>query len=133
MEVKSDEDGTVDIESLKSLLDDEVAGLMLTNPNTLGIFEKNISKIAKFVHGAGGLLYYDGANMNANMGKTRPGDMGFDVCHINLHKTFSTPHGGGGPGSGPIGTKKELSQFLPVPIVSKKMKGITSIMTGLIP
>ncbi len=120
VEVKSDEDGTVDIESLKSLLDDEVAGLMLTNPNTLGIFEKNISKIAKFVHGAGGLLYYDGANMNANMGKTRPGDMGFDVCHINLHKTFSTPHGGGGPGSGPIGTKKELSQFLPVPIVSKK-------------
>lgn len=120
VEVKSAEDGTVDIESLKSLLDDEVAGLMLTNPNTLGIFEKNILKIAELVHAAGGLLYYDGANMNANMGKTRPGDMGFDVCHMNLHKTFSTPHGGGGPGSGPIGTKKELSQFLPVPIVARK-------------
>ncbi|MEY8000180.1 aminomethyl-transferring glycine dehydrogenase subunit GcvPB [Clostridium sp. Mt-5] len=120
VEVKSGKDGTVDIESLKYALNDEIAGLMLTNPNTLGIFEKNILEIAKLVHDAGGLLYYDGANMNANMGKTRPGDMGFDVCHINLHKTFSTPHGGGGPGSGPIGVKRELSQFLPVPIVSKK-------------
>lgn len=119
IEVKSDEDGTVDIESLKSVLSDEVAGLMLTNPNTLGLFEKNITKIAKLVHEAGGLLYYDGANMNANMGKTRPGDMGFDVCHMNLHKTFSTPHGGGGPGSGPIGVKKEFMEFLPVPVVSK--------------
>ncbi|MHC6180296.1 aminomethyl-transferring glycine dehydrogenase subunit GcvPB [Clostridium sp. JNZ X4-2] len=120
VEVKSGKDGTVDIESLKSVLNDEIAGLMLTNPNTLGLFEKNILKIAKLVHDAGGLLYYDGANMNANMGKTRPGDMGFDVCHINLHKTFSTPHGGGGPGSGPIGVKREFSQFLPVPIVSRK-------------
>ncbi|QXE17732.1 aminomethyl-transferring glycine dehydrogenase subunit GcvPB [Clostridium sp. 001] len=119
IEVKSYDDGTVDIESLKSILSNEVAGLMLTNPNTLGLFEKNIIEIARLVHEAGGLLYYDGANMNANMGKTRPGDMGFDVCHMNLHKTFSTPHGGGGPGSGPIGVKKKLMEFLPVPVVSK--------------
>ena len=122
IEVPSDENGTVDIEKLKGILSDEVAGFMLTNPNTLGLFEKNIVEIAKLVHAAGGLLYYDGANTNAIMGKTRPGDMGFDVCHLNLHKTFSTPHGGGGPGSGPIGVKAQLAEFLPVPVIIKKDK-----------
>lgn len=119
VEVKSGHDGLIDIDSLKSMLNDDVAGLMLTNPNTLGLFEKNIIEIAKLVHDAGGLLYYDGANMNANMGITRPGDMGFDVVHINLHKTFATPHGGGGPGSGPVGVKGDLKDFLPVPVVEK--------------
>ena len=108
IEVKSNESGGVDIPSLKAAMSDEIAGLMLTNPSTLGLFEENIVEIAEIVHQAGGLLYYDGANMNAIMGKTRPGDMGFDVVHLNLHKTFSTPHGGGGPGSGPVGVKKEL-------------------------
>lgn len=120
VEVKSTAEGIVDIESLKSVLDDKVAGLMLTNPNTLGLFEESILEISKLVHEAGGLLYYDGANMNANMGITRPGDMGFDVCHMNLHKTFSTPHGGGGPGAGPIGVTKELEKFLPKPVVGLK-------------
>lgn len=120
IEVQSDSSGAVDIEKLKAVLNDEVAGLMLTNPSTLGLFEKNIVEIAKLVHEAGGLLYYDGANMNAIMGRTRPGDMGFDVCHLNLHKTFSTPHGGGGPGSGPIGVRKDLVEFLPKPVISKK-------------
>lgn len=119
VEIKSCKDGSIDIESLKAALDNEVAGLMLTNPSTLGLFESKISIIAKLVHEAGGLLYYDGANINAIMGITRPGDMGFDVMHMNLHKTFSTPHGGGGPGSGPVGVKKELIPFLPVPIVEK--------------
>lgn len=120
VEIKSDEKGAVDIESLKAVLNDEIAGLMLTNPSTLGLFEKNIKEIARLVHEAGGLLYYDGANTNAIMGKTRPGDMGFDVVHLNLHKTFSTPHGGGGPGSGPVGVKKNLVEFLPVPVVEKQ-------------
>lgn len=120
IEIKSDEKGAVDIENLKAVLNDEVAGLMLTNPSTLGLFEKNIVEISKLVHEAGGLVYYDGANMNAIMGRTRPGDMGFDVCHINLHKTFSTPHGGGGPGSGPIGVRKDLVEFLPKPVVAKR-------------
>jgi glycine dehydrogenase subunit 2 len=120
IEVKSDKDGAVDIEALKAALSDEVAGLMLTNPSTLGLFETNIKEIADLVHEAGGLLYYDGANTNAIMGITRPGDMGFDVIHLNLHKTFSTPHGGGGPGSGPVGVKKHLAEFLPVPVVAKK-------------
>jgi len=119
MEIKSDNKGAVDLESLKAALNDEVAGLMLTNPSTLGLFEKNIEEIAFLVHKAGGLLYYDGANMNAIMGITRPGDMGFDVVHLNLHKTFSTPHGGGGPGSGPVGVKESLIPFLPVPIIEK--------------
>lgn len=119
VEVKSDKNGLVDIESLKSILNDEIAGLMLTNPNTLGLFESNITEIARLVHEAGGLLYYDGANMNANMGITRPGDMGFDVVHLNLHKTFAAPHGGGGPGSGPVGVKKKLEDFLPVPVIVK--------------
>lgn len=117
--VKSDEDGMVDVEALKALLNDETAGLMMTNPNTLGLFEKNIKQIADMVHKAGGLLYYDGANMNAIMGISRPGDMGFDVVHLNLHKTFSTPHGGGGPGAGPVGVTKELEPFLPRPVVVK--------------
>lgn len=120
IEIQSDANGAVDIEKLKAVLSDEVAGLMLTNPSTLGLFEKNIAEVAKIVHEAGGLLYYDGANMNAIMGKARPGDMGFDVCHYNLHKTMSTPHGGGGPGSGPIGVRKDLAEFLPSPVVSKK-------------
>lgn len=123
VEVKSDCMGAVDLESLKAALNDEVAGLMLTNPSTLGLFERNIEEIARMVHEAGGLLYYDGANMNAIMGITRPGDMGFDVVHMNLHKTFSTPHGGGGPGSGPVGVKKELEPFLPVPVVEKVEEG----------
>ncbi|MDF2674646.1 MAG: hypothetical protein K0R09_2914 [Clostridiales bacterium] len=125
VEVTSDENGAVDIESLKAVLNHEIAGLMLTNPSTLGLFEKNIKEIAKLVHEAGGLLYYDGANMNAIMGITRPGDMGFDVVHLNLHKTFSTPHGGGGPGSGPVGVKKNLVPFLPVPIVEKQGENYT--------
>lgn len=120
VEIQSDENGAVDLEKLKAVLGDDIAGLMLTNPSTLGIYEKNIVKIAELVHEAGGLLYYDGANTNAIMGKTRPGDMGFDVCHLNTHKTFSTPHGGGGPGSGPVGVRKDLVEFLPVPVVAKK-------------
>lgn len=120
VEVKSNKDGSVNIAALKEVLNDEVAGLMLTNPSTLGLFEPNIKLIADLIHKAGGLLYYDGANMNAIMGITRPGDMGFDVLHMNLHKTFSTPHGGGGPGSGPVGVKDFLSGFLPVPVVERK-------------
>ncbi|MGO1712426.1 MAG: aminomethyl-transferring glycine dehydrogenase subunit GcvPB, partial [Senegalia sp. (in: firmicutes)] len=120
VEVKSSDQGLVDLESLKGLLDDKVAGLMLTNPNTLGLFEKDMKEIAELVHEVGGLLYYDGANMNAIMGRVRPGDMGFDVMHFNLHKTFSTPHGGGGPGSGAVGIKDHLAKFLPVPVVEKK-------------
>jgi glycine dehydrogenase subunit 2 len=119
VEIKSNEKGGVDLDSLKLALNDEIAGLMLTNPNTLGLFDENIIEISKLVHDAGGLVYYDGANLNAIMGKARPGDMGFDVVHMNLHKTFSTPHGGGGPGSGPVGVKKELIPYLPVPIIEK--------------
>lgn len=119
IEIKSTKNGLVDIEALKAVVGDDTAGLMLTNPNTLGLFEKDIKEIAKIVHGAGGQLYYDGANANAILGHARPGDMGFDVVHFNIHKTFSTPHGGGGPGSGPIGVKKHLRDFLPVPIVEK--------------
>jgi len=113
--VPSDEDGCVSIEALKAAVSEGTAGLMLTNPNTLGIFEENIEEIAKIVHEAGGLLYYDGANLNAILGKARPGDMGFDIVHMNIHKTFGTPHGGGGPGSGPVGVSEELAKFLPVP------------------
>jgi len=120
VEVKSDEKGNVDIEELKSLAGEDTAGLMLTNPNTLGLFETNIAQIADIIHSAGGLLYYDGANANAILGIARPGDMGFDVVHLNLHKTFSAPHGGGGPGAGPVGVKKELVPFLPVPVVELK-------------
>ncbi|MCK9235050.1 MAG: aminomethyl-transferring glycine dehydrogenase subunit GcvPB [Acholeplasmataceae bacterium] len=120
VEIKSNIDGTVNIDALKEVLSDEIAGLMLTNPNTAGVFEKDIVEIADLVHGAGGLLYYDGANLNALLGKAKPGEMGFDITHINLHKTFSTPHGGGGPGSGPVGVTAELVEFLPNPMVVKE-------------
>lgn len=113
--VASNAQGNVDIEVLKTLCNENTAALMLTNPNTLGLFEKEIEAITQIVHDAGGLIYYDGANLNAIMGYVRPGDMGFDVIHLNLHKTFSTPHGGGGPGSGPVGVKKTLIPFLPKP------------------
>jgi glycine dehydrogenase subunit 2 len=119
IEVPSDERGGVNVEALRGLVGPNTAGLMLTNPNTLGLFDENICEIAKIVHDAGGLLYYDGANANAIMGIARPGDMGFDVVHFNLHKTFSTPHGGGGPGAGPIVVCKDLAQFLPGPVVKK--------------
>lgn len=118
VEIKSNDDGSINLDALKAAVGLDTAALMLTNPSTLGLFEKNIKEIAQIVHAAGGLLYYDGANTNAVMGIVRPGDMGFDVVHINLHKTFATPHGGGGPGSGPVGVKKELIPFLPVPIVT---------------
>ncbi len=117
VEVKSLADGTVDVDDLCAKLDDTIAAVMLTNPNTTGMFEKNIPAIARAVHDAGALLYYDGANLNPMLGVARPGDMGFDVMHINLHKTFSTPHGGGGPGSGPVGVRAGLEEFLPCPHV----------------
>ncbi len=120
VEVKSDERGGVDLEALKKVLGPDVAALMLTNPSTLGLFEDQIKEIADLVHQAGGLLYYDGANLNAIMGYARPGDMGFDVVHLNLHKTFGAPHGGGGPGAGPVGVKAELAPFLPKPVVIKQ-------------
>ena len=115
--VPSDSEGTVDLAELKKAVGSHTAGLMITNPNTLGIFEKGIVQIAKIVHDAGGLLYYDGANLNPLLGKVRPGDMGFDIVHVNLHKTFATPHGGGGPGAGPVGVTKDLERFLPVPLI----------------
>ena len=120
VEISSTPEGLVDLESLKAVLNDETAGLMLTNPSTFGLFEREILEISALVHDAGGLLYYDGANLNAVLGNCRPGDMGFDVVHLNLHKTFSTPHGGGGPGSGPVGVKAHLEPFLPIPVVAKK-------------
>ncbi|MES1943842.1 glycine dehydrogenase subunit 2 [Salinisphaera sp. PC39] len=116
-ELPTDADGDVDIEALKEAVGPKTAGIMLTNPSTLGVFEQDILDIARIVHEAGGLLYYDGANLNAILGKVRPGDMGFDVIHMNLHKTFSTPHGGGGPGSGAVGVGERLQPFLPVPYV----------------
>jgi glycine dehydrogenase subunit 2 len=111
-------DGCINVEALKASVSEKTAGLMLTNPNTLGLFEKDIEEIAKVVHEAGGLLYYDGANLNPLLGKARPGDMGFDIVHINIHKTFSTPHGGGGPGAGPVGVSKDLAKFLPIPRIA---------------
>ncbi len=123
VQIKSNERGGVDVEALKSAVNEETAGLMLTNPSTLGLFEENIKEIAEIVHAAGGLLYYDGANTNAIMGIARPGDMGFDVVHLNLHKTFATPHGGGGPGSGPVGVKEFLAPYLPRPTVEVKEGG----------
>ena len=117
VKVATDERGGVDLDDLRANLSDEVACLMLTNPNTLGVFDENIAEIASLVHGAGGTLYYDGANLNAIMGFTRPGDMGFDICHLNLHKSFSQPHGGGGPGAGPIAVSERIAPFLPVPRV----------------
>ena len=118
-EIPCDANGDVDIEALKAAVSPATAGIMLTNPSTLGVFERKIVQIARIVHDAGGLLYYDGANLNAILGKVRPGDMGFDVIHMNLHKTFSTPHGGGGPGSGAVGVSARLKPFLPLPIVGK--------------
>ncbi len=118
--LRSNSEGGVDLEHLEELMSEEVAALMLTNPNTLGLFERNIEKVAQLVHGKGGLLYGDGANANAFLGKTRPGDLGFDVIQLNLHKTFSTPHGGGGPGSGPVGVSAKLIDFLPVPRIVRK-------------
>lgn len=126
VEVRSLADGTVDVDHLRELLGEhgsQVAGMMMTNPNTLGIFEPRVLEITQMVHEAGGLMYYDGANLNALLGECRPGDMGFDVMHINLHKTFSTPHGGGGPGSGPVGVRKGLEQFLPSPRVTLDEQG----------
>lgn len=123
IEVKSLPDGTVDVDDLRHKLSPEVAAVMMTNPNTVGMFEKRIPEIARAVHAAGALLYYDGANMNPLLGVARPGDMGFDVMHINLHKTFSTPHGGGGPGSGPVGVRAGLEEFLPCPRVCENPDG----------
>ena len=129
VQVKSRQDGTVDIDDLRPLLDSSVAGMMMTNPNTLGIFERNCAEIAQLVHEAGGLMYYDGANLNPMLGVARPGDMGFDIMHINLHKTFSTPHGGGGPGSGPVGVRKGLEKFLPNPRVVKNDDGSFDVVS----
>lgn len=125
-EIPTLNNGDVDLEALKKALGPQTAGIMLTNPSTLGVFESQITEIAKLVHDAGGLLYYDGANLNAILGKVRPGDMGFDVMHMNLHKTFATPHGGGGPGSGPIAANNSLKDFLPVPMVGKNANNIYS-------
>ena len=129
VEVKSLENGRIDVGALKALLGPDVAGIMMTNPNTLGLFETEIKEIASLVHGCGGLLYYDGANMNPLMGLVRPGDMGFDIMHLNLHKTFSTPHGGGGPGSGPVGVAAYLKDCLPLPRVEKKEDGSFTLET----
>ncbi len=115
--VPSNSDGMVDLDALRKAVGSHTAGLMITNPNTLGIFEKGVLEIAKIVHDSGGLLYYDGANFNPLLGKVRPGDMGFDIVHLNLHKTFATPHGGGGPGAGPVGVTKKLERYLPVPLI----------------
>src|SRR5580658_2662784 len=119
-EVAVDADGDVDLAALRAAVGPATAGIMLTNPSTLGVFERRIEEVARIVHEAGGLLYYDGANLNAILGKVRPGDMGFDVIHMNLHKTFSTPHGGGGPGAGAVGVSTRLLPFLPIPLVGKE-------------
>jgi glycine dehydrogenase subunit 2 len=120
VEIPTDDEGDVDLEALKAAVGPRTAGIMLTNPSTLGVFERRIKEIAGIVHEAGGLLYYDGANLNAILGKVKPGDMGFDVIHMNLHKTFSTPHGGGGPGAGPVGVSERLLPFMPVPVVAQE-------------
>ena len=130
VQVKSTPAGTIDVGDLMPLLDDTVAGIMMTNPNTLGLFETEIREIEASVHAAGGLLYYDGANMNALLGKVRPGDMGFDIMHLNLHKTFSTPHGGGGPGAGPVGVSSRLAGLLPSPVVIRDGKTGKFSMAG---
>ncbi len=133
VQVKSKENGLVDVNDLKPLLDDTIAGIMLTNPNTLGLFEKDIKEIAALVHEAGGLLYYDGANMNALTGMVRPGDMGFDVLHLNLHKSFSTPHGGGGPGAGPVGVAAHLAKHLPMPRAGVTLPDVIPNSSDVIP
>ncbi|MDW8478997.1 MAG: aminomethyl-transferring glycine dehydrogenase subunit GcvPB [Xanthomonadales bacterium] len=122
-EIPTGPDGDVDLEALRRVLGPRTAGIMLTNPSTLGVFERRIEEIARLVHEAGGLLYYDGANLNAILGKVRPGDMGFDAIHMNLHKTFSTPHGGGGPGAGAVGVSERLAPFLPIPLVERQPDG----------
>ncbi len=119
-EIPTNDDGDVDVEALKAAVGPQTAGIMLTNPSTFGVFERRIKEIAGIVHEAGGLLYYDGANLNAILGKVRPGDMGFDVIHMNLHKTFSTPHGGGGPGAGAVGVSERLKPFMPIPVVGQQ-------------
>ena len=126
--IPSTPEGLVDLEALRAACGPDTAGLMLTNPNTVGLFEKDILELTALVHAAGGLVYYDGANLNAIMGVARPGDMGFDVCHLNLHKTFATPHGGGGPGSGPVGCSERLLPFLPSPRVEKRADGTFGLM-----
>jgi glycine dehydrogenase subunit 2 len=126
-EVPSDARGLVDLSALEKLVDTDVAGLMITNPNTLGLFEEDIQEIARIIHGVGGLLYYDGANLNAIMGRVRPGDMGFDIVHMNTHKTFATPHGGGGPGAGPVAVKSRVVPFLPAPVVERADDGTFSL------
>ena len=128
-EIPTNADGDVDLEALKAAVGPHTAGIMLTNPSTLGVFERRIKEIAEIVHKAGGLLYYDGANLNAILGKVKPGDMGFDVIHMNLHKTFSTPHGGGGPGAGPVGVNDRLIPFLPVPMVERAKDGSFTLLT----
>src|SRR5205085_6265115 len=120
VKIGTNEDGGVDLDALREAADEDVACLMLTNPNTLGLFDRNIEEIAKIVHDVGGTLYYDGANLNAVMGVCRPGDMGFDIIHFNLHKTFTQPHGGGGPGAGPIAVSDRIEPFLPVPRVVRR-------------
>jgi len=122
--VQTDARGNVDVEHLRTLVDERTAGLMLTNPSTLGLFDENIEEVAKVFHDAGALLYYDGANLNAVCGISRPGDMGFDIVHFNLHKTFSQPHGGGGPGGGPLAVRDILAPFLPVPVLTRKEDGL---------
>ncbi len=122
-EVPTTKEGDIDLDALTKMVGSKTAGIMLTNPSTLGVFERQIQSVAKIVHEAGGLLYYDGANLNAILGKVRPGDMGFDVVHLNLHKTFATPHGGGGPGAGPVAASKRLLEFLPIPMVGKNQDG----------
>ena len=123
VELKSDLNGNVDLEALKAECDDTLAGLMITNPNTLGLFDENIVEACQIVHEKGGLVYGDGANLNALLGIYKPAETGIDVMHFNLHKTFSTPHGGGGPGSGPVGVTKELAEFLPAPVVKMTSEG----------
>lgn len=122
-EIPTKDDGDIDVEALKGLLGPKTAGIMLTNPSTIGVFERRIKEIAQLVHEAGGLLYYDGANLNAILGKVRPGDMGFDAIHMNLHKTFSTPHGGGGPGAGAVGVSERLRPYLPIPMIEQREDG----------
>ncbi|PSP52423.1 glycine dehydrogenase (aminomethyl-transferring), partial [Halobacteriales archaeon QH_3_68_24] len=130
VELPAAEDGRVDLEALRAAVGEDTAALMLTNPNTLGLFERDIEEIAGIVHDAGGLLYYDGANLNALLGRARPGDMGFDVMHYNVHKTFATPHGGGGPGAGPVGVTDELASYLPAPHVRRASQGDASSSSG---
>jgi len=129
VEIPSDEDGRADLEALEAAVGDDTAALMLTNPNTVGLFERDIKEIADLVHDAGGLLYYDGANLNALLGRARPGDMGFDIMHYNVHKTFATPHGGGGPGAGPVGVVDELAPYLPNPQVEEGEDGYELVET----